>query len=112
MIIAKLIFCSIAVVSGVYSIIKYKQGRLRLSQFLMWFLGSVFFFFIVAFIEVSTKAANLIGIQRGVDLLNYLAFIFIFFLIFKLFIKIDNLRSEITKIVTYLAINTPEKKHK
>lgn len=112
MLVAKIFFCTFAVLGAIYSAIMFKKGQIKLTRFIAWFCGSLALFFLILFIETTTKIANLIGIIRGVDFVIYLSFIFVFYLIMKLFLKIDALSSDISKIVRHIALDEEENESK
>ncbi len=80
---------------------KFKKNDLSVVEFLMW----LFFWLavIVAFITPAslTKLANLLGIGRGADLVLYVAVMVVFYLIFKIFIRLERMEKDITKIVRH-----------
>ena len=55
----------------------------------------------VAFItpESLTKIANLLGIGRGADLVLYVAVVVVFYLMFRIFIRLEKMERDITKVV-------------
>jgi hypothetical protein len=105
MFLAKVVFCSIIIFACIYCFNLYRLKKISLYRFVLWFFTYVVLFFMIMFIEITTKVANLIGIGRGVDLVNYLGYILIFYLIMKIFVKLDNLKIDISKIVRHIAIN-------
>jgi hypothetical protein len=46
-----------------------------------------------------TKLANFLGIGRGADLVFYLGLLALFFLIFHLYVRLEKIEKNITKIV-------------
>jgi len=56
--------------------------------------------------------ATLTGVGRGVDVVIYVAIIILFYLLYRLYIKIENIEREITLIVREIAILEKEKKEK
>ena len=78
---------------------KFKKKEIRLSEFLMW---TVFWLAVaVAFVtpESLTKLANLLGIGRGADLVLYVAVVVVFYLMFRIFVRLEKMEKEITKVV-------------
>jgi hypothetical protein len=80
-------------------IIKFKRREIRSTEFLMWL---VFWLAVgVAFVtpESLTKLANLLGIGRGADLVLYVAVIVVFYLMFRIFVRLEKMERHITKVV-------------
>jgi len=60
---------------------------------------------VVAFLPQTTDVvASVVGVGRGADLFVYLSIILLFYLVFRLFVKIESLQHELTKLVSELSI--------
>src|SRR3989339_931132 len=81
---------------------KFKEGGLKTSEFIGWLL--IWIIALVAFwLPQSTSyLAGLFGIGRGVDLALYLAVLTLFYLIFRLYLKLDKQQKDLTKIVRHI----------
>lgn len=93
-------------------ILRLKDKHIRLSEFIFW---SVIWLLviIVAFIpSVTTSLADLLGISSGISLLVYLSVIILFYLVFRLYVKLEHQEQEITQLTRGLAIKNFEKKRK
>ncbi len=89
--------------------LKFKKRELKLIEFLIWL---IFWLAVgLAFItpESLTKLANLLGIGRGADLVLYVAVVVVFYLIFRIFVRLEKMERNITKVVRK---NTLEDKDK
>ena len=49
--------------------------------------------------------ANFVGVGRGVDVIIYVAIIALFYLVFRLFVMIEDVEREITNLVRILSVN-------
>lgn len=84
--------------------LRYREGQLKWREFLFWsilFLGSLI---IVIFPDMTTKVARLLGIGRGADLVVYLSIVVLFYLIFRSYVMMEDIRHEITELVRGLAL--------
>jgi len=83
---------------------KFRRKELNVPEFLMW----LFFWLAVgvAFItpESLTRLANLLGIGRGADLVLYVAVMVVFYLMFRIFVRLEKMERDITKIVREKAL--------
>lgn len=75
----------------------------------MWVL-----FWLLAGVIVITPGstfyfARLLGIGRGADLVVYLSLVAIFFIIFRLMVKIEQMNRNITKLVRKIALDENSK---
>lgn len=89
--------------------LKFRKRELNISEFLMWL---VFWIAVgAAFItpESLTRLANLLGIGRGADLVLYVAVIVVFYLMFRIFVRLEKMERNITKIVRKNTINNKNK---
>ena len=57
------------------------------------------------FPSASEQFASLFGITRGLDFIIIVVFVVLFYIVFRLFSKIDILQDEINKIVKEVALN-------
>ncbi len=83
---------------------KFKDRLLKPSElagWLMLWLGVLTVFWLP---QTTSYLASLLGIGRGVDLAIYLALLLLFYLILRLYLKLDKQQQEITKIVRHLAL--------
>lgn len=104
MMVYPIVFSFIALVAIIYIYQRISQKKSS-SSYVIW--GLIWFFIIVfAFIpELSSHIAKLFGISRGLDFLIIVAILLMFYLIFKLYMKIDKLEQDMTKIVREIALN-------
>ncbi|HSD12258.1 MAG TPA: DUF2304 family protein [Patescibacteria group bacterium] len=76
-----------------------RQGALsRLGAFLwsaLWIAAAV----VVLRPEVASFFANLVGVGRGVDAVLYVSIIALFYLVFRIFLRLDKLDRDITLLV-------------
>jgi len=59
--------------------------------------------------QTASFLANLLGVGRGADLVIYLSILVLFYIVFRIFIRLDRLDREITKIVRELALQKKDK---
>lgn len=104
------IIISLFVIIVVYRLIaKYREGIIKTSELIGWL--AIWLIVAVVFWLPGTTSylALFFGIGRGVDLAIYIAVLIIFYLIFRLYLKLDKQQSELTKIVRHLALNEKPK---
>lgn len=84
---------------------KFRKGELSRREFIWWsILWSVI---ITATLLPKTTdiVANFLGVGRGYDLSVYISIIILFYLMFRMMIKIDQIDRNITKIVRKISIS-------
>jgi len=79
--------------------LRFKERKISWIEFILWTIIWISAIVVALIPETSSKISNFFGIERGVDLLVYVSIILIFYLIFRLYIKIDQAEQNITKIV-------------
>ncbi len=79
--------------------IRYKKGELKIGIFLGWVLFWAMAGVVAVVPNSTAYFAELVGVGRGADLVVYLSLVLIFFMLFRLYIKIENQEKNITKIV-------------
>lgn len=88
---------------------RFRAGDLNLAGLIGW---SVFWLAagMVALLPNSTAYfAKLVGIGRGADLVVYAALASLFFIIFRLMVKIEMLNKDITKLTRKISLEDKDK---
>ena len=89
-------------------ILKMKSREINPGYFGIWLVIWLLAIVLIAFPNISTYLADNVGIGRGVDLITYVSIIVIFYLQFKLLMRIEKTEKDITKITRHLAIKEVE----
>ncbi len=91
-------------------ILRFKGGQIKQGEFIFW--GVIFFVAIlgIALPFEATKIANFLGIGRGVDLVVYVSIAILFYLVFRLYVLLQDVRHEITEVVRLVALAQHRKK--
>ena len=101
-----IIFLAFAV-SRVY--LQLKRGTLKILGFLFWitvFLGAIIF---IIDPGLTGRLAKLLGIGRGADVVIYFSIALLFYLLFRIYIYIEDLKHEITELISQLALKEDKK---
>ena len=91
---------------------RFRNVEIKLSEFVFWGL-----FWVLAGVAVwvpnfLTEIALRLGIGRGADLVLYVSVVVVFYLIFRIYVKLEKMERNITKVVRDKAIGGAEKKEK
>jgi hypothetical protein len=80
-------------------VVKYRAKEMPGKQFagwlILWLLAAV----AVIWPQLTVDIANQVGVGRGSDLVVYLALIFLFYIISRLFLRIEKMEKNLTKVV-------------
>lgn len=93
-------------------LLQLRQRNLTVGSFLFW--GGVFIAAMIGVLEpeLTSQIAKILGIGRGADVVVYFSIIILFYLIFRITIAIEGVRSEITYIIRQLALKNDKKRKK
>lgn len=81
---------------------------MKLAEFSGWFLFWLMVIVAVWVPNFLTKLANILGIGRGTDLVLYVSVVVVFYFIFRIYVRIERMESNITKIVRDDALSPNE----
>lgn len=102
-----LIFVAFVITKSVKRLMK---KEISLLLFLFWISIWVFVAVIGTFPVIIERAASLVGIGRGVDLVIYTAVFALFYFVFKIHVRVSKVEKDISQIVRKIAIDKAEKK--
>jgi hypothetical protein len=98
----------IAIILGliaiVYSILRFRDGKMSLGMFLLWILIWIIIIIISLYPNDTNYLASYTGIGRGLDFVLILSILICFYLIFKMYNKIETIEEELTDLVREIAI--------
>jgi hypothetical protein len=93
------------IVTGIYMYLRLRTSLTDVLLIVLFITTGVFF---VLFPDVTNRLAKLAGVGRGADLIFYLGFLFMFFVILKLYSRIRNLERHLTESVRKKSIDGAE----
>lgn len=86
------------------TILSFKKKKISFGNLLFW-LGLWTSILIVVLLPKTTNfLAKMFGVWRGTDVAVYLSILLIFYLIFRIFVKLEKIESDITTIVRKIAL--------
>ena len=97
-----LLFAGFALTRTVF---QFKRGSLTIAWLVFWLLFWMGAGFVTALPQTTDAIARLVGVGRGADVVIYVSLIALFYFIFRLYIKIDQVEGEITRLVRKLALD-------
>lgn len=95
-------------------IVQRKSGSLGPKGTVFWIIFWLATILVVLWPNSVSVLANYLGIGRGADLVLYASLALIFYILFKLNIKIENMNRDVTKVVrskTLQHMSTPAHEH-
>jgi hypothetical protein len=91
------------------AVVRLRDGVLGVAWFAFWLAMWLVLGVVAVLPQTTTVIAEFLGVGRGVDAVIYTAIIFLFYLVFRLFLKIEKLEHEITLMVRELGLRKAEK---
>jgi len=97
---------------GVFAIsrsyLRYKDRLLTLANALFWGTLWALMAAAVFFKEWTSVISSFMGVERGVDFMLFAVVIFLSYLCFRLYVKLEEIRQDMTKLVRRLALKEQE----
>jgi len=90
-------------------LLRIKSKEITIREFIFWALIWTIAILVLLFPEIIIELSDYVGIGRGVDVIIYGSIALLFYLLFRLYVKLENIENSITKLVREVAI---EKKRK
>ncbi len=86
-------------------ILRYRGGQVRVTEFFFWSLLFVTAILAVSLPEETGRFADLLGVGRGADLILYASVAVLFYLVFRIYVMLEDIRHEITEVVRKFALD-------
>ena len=104
MIYTQLLFSIFIIFAISRAILRFKEGKISLLALLGWVFLWLWVVIIIWIPGVTTHIARILGIGRGADLIIYGSIVTIFYLIFRIYVKIEDVERQITQIARNIAL--------
>jgi len=95
----QILLIAFAAFAAVITVVRFRRGSTSIGALAGWLV----FWLVVAYVvirpETASAFARAIGVGRGADAVVYLAIVAAFYLIFRLFARLEDVDRRLTKIV-------------
>ena len=85
-------------------VLRFRGGQIKFTEFGFWGFLFTTAIIVILFPSETTKLANNLGIGRGVDLVVYASIVTLFYLVFRIYVMMEDIRHEITELVRKIAL--------
>ena len=92
------------------AILRFREGKLTRNEILFWSVGWVAVIVVALLPQTTNVLARTFGVGRGADVIVYISIVVLFYLVFKMYVKLDTISKEITKAVREIALERKKKK--
>ena len=89
--------------------LRYRDGSISIAELILWSLVWLSAGAVLSWPGFTDELASRIGISRGSDAVVYTSIIFLFYLIFRLYIKISDAEKELTRLIRAMALKDLDK---
>lgn len=93
-------------------VLRFRGGQISPFEFLFWSVVFLAAITGIAFPQGTTDLARLVGIGRGADLVIYISIVVLFYLVFRIYVLLEDVRHEITELIRAMALQNTGKKRK
>ena len=93
---------------------KFRKKQLPFVWFTFWSFLWAGLIFVISMPQIADNLAPIFGLGqgRGVELFLFLAILIILFILFRLFLRVMQIESQISKIISHMAIKEAKKNSK
>ena len=92
------------------AILRLRDREISVWEFMLWTLIWISVIIVTVFQDVLGAISEIVGISRGTDLAVYVSIVVLFYLLFRLYVRVDKQNQELTRLVRELAIQNPKKR--
>ncbi len=87
-----------------------QKKEILTREFIEWLLFWILVAVVTLVPDITSYLASILGVGRGTDLAVYGALLIIFYLMFKIFVRLEKNERQLTQVVRELAIRNAVKK--
>lgn len=91
------------------AVLQFRGGTIRFGALTFWLMIWVVALIAIFYPEETTRLAKLLGIGRGVDVVVYASIAILFYLVFRLHVYLENIRTQISALIREISIKEVKK---
>ncbi len=92
------------------ALLRFRDKKISGKEFIAWTILWAAAIVVILLPGTTFFFANILGIQRGADFVVYISIILLFYLVFRLYVKIDSVEKNLTNLVREISISKGKKK--
>lgn len=104
----QIILLLLSIIGIALGIFRYRNESFSNSVFALWTFVWIIIMIVTLFPAITTHFANLFGIGRGLDSVYIVSILFLFYIVFKLYNKIEQQKKRINELVSQLTLKENE----
>jgi|GEM_PF-258567 len=106
----KILFSVFALFAWSRAVLRFRAKQMNQKELAFWSFLWLAMIVVVLIPEKTTTLAELLGMERGFDAMTFIAIIALFYSVYRLYIKSNEVDQEITRIVRETALRLDVKK--
>jgi len=91
------------------AVLQFRGGTIRFGALSFWLLIWAVALLAIFYPEETTRIARILGIGRGVDIVVYSSIAILFYLVFRLHVYLENIRTEISQLIREVSLKQVKK---
>ncbi|RAP53489.1 MAG: hypothetical protein BZ138_00770 [Methanosphaera sp. rholeuAM270] len=104
----QVILLVISIIGILFGVYQYKNDSFSNMVMVLWVLVWMAVMVIAVFPGITTAIANIFGIGRGLDSIYIISILFLFYIVFKLYNKMEKQKKRINELVSQMALKEHE----
>ncbi len=104
----QIILLLLSIIGIALGIFRYRNESFSNSVFALWTFVWIIIIIVTLFPAITTHFAKLFGIGRGLDSVYIVSILFLFYIVFKLYNKIEQQKKRINELVSQLTLKENE----
>lgn len=109
-VIMQIILSVVALMSAERLWSRWQRRTLGRGTLGLWFIGLLFILLLVWRPELADKLSRFVGVGRGVDAVVYISIAVIFYLVLRIFIRLEKQEDLLTRLTTEIALGREQHK--
>lgn len=89
--------------------LRSKSGELRPVESVLWIAFWIAAGIAVLYPGLTVRLANSIGVGRGTDLVSYISFVILFYLVFRIIVRLERIERSVTHVVRQQSLSEAKK---
>src|SRR3989344_9383897 len=85
-------------------ILRFRDKKINVFELSFWSLIWIAVAVVLFIPQITTPIARILDIGRGIDVAVYLAIVLLFYLVFRLYVKIDAMGQDLTQVVREISL--------
>lgn len=80
-------------------LLRFRERKISRWEFAFWSILWLVVLVVLFIPSVTQPIAKILNIGRGIDVVVYLSIVLLFYLVFRIYVKIEGIEQEVTKVV-------------